>query len=89
MEETLTPAERGIIAVVRLNEATKREYVIDKRWSFGGWGFHLTWRDKHNAWGRFGGGWNWELGFQISGGTIIVNLLVMALRISREEKKNP
>jgi hypothetical protein len=31
--------------------------------------------------GRFGGGWNWEVGFQAGGKTIILNLLIFTLRI--------
>jgi len=30
--------------------------------------------------GRFGGGWNWEVGVQASRRTVIVNLLVASVR---------
>jgi hypothetical protein len=30
--------------------------------------------------GRFGGGWQWKLGLQAGGRTLIVNLLVASLR---------
>ena len=36
--------------------------------------------------GRFGGGWNWELGFQIGSGSVIVNYLVGSMMISRKKK---
>ena len=36
--------------------------------------------------GRFGGGWNWKLGFQVGGRTIIFNLLIFSLRIEWWEK---
>lgn len=46
--------------------------------------------------GRFGGGWQWEVGAQASGfsrprGTVIVNLLVASIRIdwSRNEHADP
>ena len=32
--------------------------------------------------GRFGGGWNWALGFEASSSTIILNLLFGTVRIS-------
>lgn len=34
--------------------------------------------------GRFGGGWDWEVGFQVGGRTILFNLLVFSLRIEVE-----
>lgn len=33
---------------------------------------------------RFGGGWNWKVGFQIGGKTLILNLLVFLLRFEVE-----
>lgn len=35
--------------------------------------------------GRFGGGWQWKVGFQASAGfkTIIINLLVFSVQIDR------
>lgn len=44
--------------------------------------------------GRFGGGWQWELGFQAGNltrrhGTVIVNLLVSSVRISWNRKPAP
>lgn len=32
--------------------------------------------------GRFGGGWNWELGFQVGPRCVIFNLLVMTARLT-------
>lgn len=37
--------------------------------------------DKKKYWGRFGGGWNWKLGFQAGGKTVILNLLVFSIII--------
>ena len=31
--------------------------------------------------GRFGGGWNWKVGFQAGGRTLIFNLFIFSLRI--------
>jgi hypothetical protein len=44
-------------------------------------------RSSKNLWGRFGGGWQWSLGFEAGrwtrdyGFTVILNLLVASLRI--------
>lgn len=39
-------------------------------------------RDCKSPAGRFGGGWNWELGFQLGGHDLIINLLVFSIRFS-------
>lgn len=36
--------------------------------------------------GRFGGGWNWKLGLQAGGRTLIIYLLWGAIIIDREKK---
>lgn len=36
--------------------------------------------------GRFGGGWDWELGVQVSRRSVLFNLLVMIVRFSWERK---
>lgn len=33
--------------------------------------------------GRFGGGWNWKVGVQWGGHTVLVSLLVIEIRIDR------
>lgn len=38
-------------------------------------------QSKDNFMGRFGGEWNWKLGFQAGGNTIIISLLVADIRI--------
>lgn len=37
--------------------------------------------------GRFGGGWNWSLGFEASSTTVILNLLFGYIRISWYQEK--
>ena len=51
-------------------------------------GRHVTYtRKSRNApMGRFGGGWNWNLGFQAGGRTVIINLLTVNIRIERKKK---
>lgn len=46
--------------------------------------FH--WRSSKLPMRRFGGGWNWELGFQAGGRTVIANLLVFSLRFNLDRK---
>ena len=41
------------------------------------------------AWGRFGGGWNWSLGIQGGGTTVIINLLVLAIRLEWSNERRP
>lgn len=36
-------------------------------------------RSKNCLWGRFDGGWNWKVGFQAGGNTLIINLLIADL----------
>lgn len=38
---------------------------------------------KTAVFGRFGGGWNWALGFKAGGPSLIIFLLVFAVRIDR------
>jgi hypothetical protein len=83
--EELSPQEKTIVEVVRLNKAIPRKEVRREGHLFG-WRFVYNRRSKDNLWGRFGGGWNWELGFQAGGRTVIVNLLVASVRIERKRK---
>jgi len=46
-------------------------------------------RPKDALWGRFGGGWNWKLGFQIGSTTLIVSLLVAELRFDFSQPRKP
>ena len=43
----------------------------------------VTWihRPGGSYQGRFGGGWNWNVGVQAGGRTVIINLLVASVRI--------
>jgi len=57
------------------------KYIFDKRWERGRFKVSASMRGT-KCMGRFGGGWNWNLGFQASKTTIIFNLLVMSIRVS-------
>lgn len=41
----------------------------------------LEWRSKKSFMGRFGGGWNWKVGIDAGGTTVIFNLLIFYIRI--------
>lgn len=59
------------------------------KWSrrFGRWKVRVSWRRKDGLMGRFGGGWNWRLGVQVGGTTVLVNLLVMSVAVSRLKER--
>lgn len=40
-------------------------------------------RDTRGTMGRFGGGWNWKVGAQLGGSTLLLSLLVAEVTISR------
>lgn len=54
--------------------------VIKKKTSVGRLEITFEHKSKKCMLGRFGGGWNWELGFVAGGHTVIVNLLVCYIR---------
>lgn len=59
-----------------------RRKLNTKRFKMGPIIITIHWGDKRSAWGRFGGGWNWKMGFQIGGTSCILNLLVLSIRLS-------
>ena len=66
--------------------------ILDIRWDFhkvfriGRCEIIVEKRSKDNFWGRFGGGWNWDLGFQIGGRTLIINWLIGSIIINLKRK---
>jgi hypothetical protein len=47
----------------------------------------VSWRGPKVAMGRFGGGWQWAVGFEVGGSTIILNLLVFCIRFQFKRKE--
>lgn len=80
-DDILTDEEKGIIGIVRFNKLFHIIKKIDIKFHLGIFRFHIEMRSRKNLWGRFGGGWNWELGLQISRKTIIINWLIGSIRI--------
>ena len=59
------------------------DYKYKYRWSLD---IEICQRKSSSSMGRFGGGWNWELGFELGGHTLILNLLVLYIVVSIEKK---
>lgn len=78
-----TPEEQAIIEIVRLNKASPKK-EIRRELRIGQWRLVYSRRSKENLWGRFGGGWNWKVGVQAGGSTVIIDLLVASVRIARQ-----
>lgn len=56
-------------------------YVFNKEWERGRFSVKAEMRGN-KCMGRFGGGWQWALGFEAGKTSIIFNLLVMMVRVS-------
>jgi len=78
--EPMSEEEGAIIGIVRLNRALPKREWKREVW-VGRLRLQVQWRAANNLWGRFGGGWQWALGFVASRSTLILNLLVMTLRV--------
>jgi len=84
----LSAQEQFFVSVMRRNKSNppkewRRKFVF---WRITA---EFQYRSKRNLWGRFGGGWNWRLGFMAGGRTLILNLLVATLRIELLGRKMP
>lgn len=66
-------------------------YIVHKEIAIGRLSIVLDWRSKKSFMGRFGGGWNWKLGFQASGRSFILSLLVLDIvfRYRAKETESP
>ena len=69
----------------RLNKFKKKGII--KNMHIGAILITFKFKNKENFMGRFGGGWNWKLGFQAGGKTIIFSLLICSLIFNFEGKK--
>ena len=62
-------------------------YNVKKKVTIGRMTLKFEARSTESAWGRFGGGWDWKLGFQAStpsayGWTVIISLLIAEATVS-------
>ncbi len=84
--DAMSPEEaKGILSLVALNKLCPKDEIVEK-WSLFGLDIRFRWRSKKNLWGRFGGGWNWALGFQASGRTVHLMLLIFTITISKPKE---
>ena len=84
--DAMSPNEiKGILSIMALNKLLPKDEIV-KRWSVLGFEIKFRWRSKNNLWGRFGGGWNWALGFEASGSSINIMLLIFTIGIHRPKQ---
>jgi hypothetical protein len=77
---------KGILSLIKLNKLHPPE-KINFRFRIFFIEVVFDYRSSNNFWGRFGGGWNWELGFQLGGCTLLINLLIFSLKFSYIKNK--
>ena len=82
----ITTEERGWITIMRINKLLDKK-EIRKKVCINRLEVFFLWRSKKNLWGRFGGGWNWKLGFQAGGKTLIVSFLIADVMLTLKSKK--
>lgn len=56
-----------------------------REWRLGRLEVRFKWRSPDRPFGRFGGGWQWKLGVQAGGRTVIISLLVCSVTLSWRE----
>ena len=76
--------QNGILAICALNKLEKKREFY-KRIRLGKLNISLRWRSSKCFWGRFGGGWQWALGFEIARRTVNLNCLVFSVMLWREK----
>lgn len=72
----LSQQEQGAVAVIRILKEEKKPWELKGSKTFGRLKFSWRFRSGKCLMGRFGGGWNYELGFQLGGSTILIMLLL-------------
>jgi hypothetical protein len=54
--------------------------IVKKTGQVGRLAVTFHWRSSQGIWGRFGGGWQWVVGIEVGGSTVLFNLLFCTLR---------
>ena len=86
--DILTKVEsEGILALCALNKLEKKKEV-HKQFYIGNLCISFNWRSSKSLWGRFGGGWQWALGFRASKSTLLLNCLIFSLMIYKKKVRN-
>ena len=71
-----------ILAICALNKLEEKKELY-KKIKVGQFNIAFNWRSPDCFWGRFGGGWQWAVGFQVGGKTVNLNCLVFNIMIWR------
>ncbi|MCP3682017.1 MAG: hypothetical protein GY861_04935 [bacterium] len=77
-----------VLAMLKINELFPVRYLLNRSFFCFGYKVTFKYRAKNNLWGRFGGGWNWELGFQAGGSSLAINLLLMSISFHKKPKES-
>jgi hypothetical protein len=64
-------------------ELSRGAVPVRRTWKIAGWRVRFEYVSG-SEWGRFGGGWNWALGFRAGGSTLECYMLVFSIRLDRE-----
>lgn len=88
MSDIITQEENRILGIIRYNRM-RQPIEVNRAWNIGQLTIEYNKRSSKNLWGRFGGGWQWNLGIQASEGfrQVIVNVLVCSFSISRRRRR--
>lgn len=77
---------------LRSTKIGKKPWFSDTKFrkvvQFGRWKIRAEMRSKNGWMGRFGGGWNYKLGIDVGGRTVLINLFIMTIAVSRLEKED-
>ena len=90
---SIKPHERAYLNIIRADKILEAQEVFNKsrithEWKpFSPLRIVFTWKSSKCLWGRFGGGWQWAVGFEASRNAIIFNLLICSISISWYKKK--
>lgn len=81
--------QKGILAVCAANRLEKKR-EIHKEWKTSYLKITFHWGDPNAFWARFGGGWNWKIGVQVSTGlrSWVFSFLVFAVTIHLPKKED-
>lgn len=89
----VTKNEQNWLEFARFRKEYDKENRIQqvkKTWNIKRFEIEFNWRSRRAFMGRFGGGWNWKLGFQGSGNQWIFYFLICSLSfwLKRKDIKN-
>lgn len=68
------------------NMWTVPEPIFHRYFVWGEYRLIIQWLSKKAPMGRFGGGWNWALGFKACNSGMVLNLLVFLIRFDWPRK---